>query len=326
MTRRSQPLAEAEGLRKRLLDLLEQFERHLQGKDLRQKVRALIPAFHAMRDLGASLVPVSGAAAAAQERIVAYLQRYPFKVIDGDELMVVSGIQEWARRVRELRVESGWWIYSGITFQQIQEEDPDQAQVIKEELGIDAASVKPDQYVLMRVEQDRDAAFRWNQLNKIRREGGGVIRRILKFLRLNAGKAVAGEELAYLAGGKKEWARRVRELRTEQGWPIATRQSGRPDLAVGVYVLEEDRQAEPHDRNIPDAVRVQVLERDSFACRKCRWTMAKASPADPRKILELHHIKHHKAGGANVAENLLTLCNVHHDDVHAGRLPAKSIR
>jgi hypothetical protein len=34
----------------------------------------------------------------------------------------------------------------------------------------------------------------------------------------------------------------------------------------------------------------------------------------------LHHRKHHAAGGKNVADNLITLCNVHHDAVHAGRL------
>jgi hypothetical protein len=33
------------------------------------------------------------------------------------------------------------------------------------------------------------------------------------------------EELKYLAKDKKEWARRVRELRTEQGWPIVTKKT-----------------------------------------------------------------------------------------------------
>lgn len=319
MARRSQSLGKTEGLRRKLLRLLEGFEDHLRKGDLRERVKALVPAFHALRDLGASLIP-KAEAPNARARVISYLRRYPFRVIDGDELMVVSGIQEWARRLRELRVQFGWWIYSGVTLKQIAAEDKEQAKALKTELGIDAASIKPDQYVLIREEQDRDAALRWHQINELRRERAGVREKILKFLKLSVGKAVTGEELAYLAGGKKEWARRVRELRTEFGWSVLTRQSGRPDLPIGVYMLEHARQAEEHDRSIPDEIRVEVLQRDRFACRKCGWTQRDASSADPRKYLELHHIEHHKRGGPNTVENLITLCNVHHDAVHAGRL------
>ncbi len=55
-------------------------------------------------------------------------------------------------------------------------------------------------------------------------------------------------------------------MRTEEGWPIVTKNTGRDDLPVGVYVLEEDRQAYVHDRKIPDPVRVAVLTRDHFRC------------------------------------------------------------
>ena len=319
MARRSGPLDKSEGLRKKLLSLLNGFEAHLLNGDLRARVQALIPAFNALRDLGASLIPRTEASN-ARARIISYLKSYPFLVIDGGELMVVSGIQEWARRLRELRVQFGWWIYSGVTLRQISLEDEAQAATIKAEYGIDPAKIKPDQYVLMRQEQDREAALRWNQINEIRREKLGVREKILKFLMLNTAKSVHGEELAYLAGGKKEWARRVRELRTEFGWAISTRQSGRLDLPIGAYLLEHDRQAVQHDRKIPDIVRVEVLERDQFRCKKCRWALKDASPTDPRKFLELHHIEHHGKGGKNVVKNLVTLCNVHHDAVHAGKL------
>jgi hypothetical protein len=234
--------------------------------------------------------------------------------------MVVSGIQEWARRVRELRVQFGWWIYSGVTLKQIASEDKNQAAALEKEFQFDPSKVKPDQYVLVRKEQDKEAALRWNQLNEIRREKIGVREKILKFLKLNVGKSVGGEELAYLARNRKEWARRVRELRTEHGWSVLTRQSGRPDLPIGAYMLEHLRQAEPHDRKIEDDVRVEVLERDSYCCQKCGWKLSDAKAADRRTFLELHHRKHHAAGGKNVADNLITLCNVHHDAVHAGRL------
>ena len=63
----------------------------------------LIPAFHKLRDLGGSLIS-KAEAASARDRIIEYFRRYPKTVIDGDELMVVAGIDAWSRRIRELRV------------------------------------------------------------------------------------------------------------------------------------------------------------------------------------------------------------------------------
>lgn len=315
MPRHSRPEADPESLRGSLVALLTDFSEELKKSDLRAKVLALIPAYRKLRDLGSSLIPKSDASS-ARDRIISYLQRYPRKVIAGEELMVVSGIGEWARRVRELRVQLGWWIYSGVTFKNMAE-DGDEAKSLKA-IGIDPAKIKPDEYVLMRAEQDRDAAHRWNVLNEVRKKRLSVKDKLIEYFRKNVGAEISGEELAYLATGAKEWARRVRELRTEDGWPIATKNSGRVDLGVGVYVLEEDRQAYEHDRKISDQVRIDVLQRDGFKCVTCGWGRGAASPADPRKMLELHHIKQHKDRGANTVENLITLCNVHHDEAHRG--------
>jgi len=303
-----------------LVELLTNFATELRKPELRSKVVALVPVFHNLRDLGSSLIPKTEASS-ARDRVVAYLMRYPKQVIDGDELMVVSGIGEWARRVRELRVQFGWWIYSGVTFRHMAEDADDSGDQIetaglKKMLGIDPARIRPDQYVLLRKEQDLRAAYRWNVLNEIRKKKISVTDKIIEYFRKNVGQEITGEELKYLAKDKKEWARRVRELRTEQGWPIATKNSGRDDLAIGVYVLEEDRQAYEHDRSIPDAVKVAVLQRDGFRCAQCGWNRAMLSPEDPRKMLELHHKKHHKDKGENSVENLVTLCNVHHDALH----------
>lgn len=313
MARRSQPNNVPEELRQSLVELLTNFKEELQKDDLREKVVALVPAFHKLRDLGSSLIPQSEAAS-ARERIISYLQQYPGIVIDGDELMVVSGINEWARRIRELRVQFGWWIYSGVTFKQMAQNPDDEAAF--KAMGIDPKTIRPDQYVLMRVDQDRDAAHRWNVLNEIRKKKVSVKEKIIEYFRKNVGTPVTGEELSYLAGNAKEWARRVRELRTEDGWPIATKNTGRTDLPVGTYILEEDRQAYEHDRTIPDPVRVSVLKRDNFKCTNCGWSRAMLNKDDPRKMLELHHKHQHKDGGENTVENLITLCNVCHDDVH----------
>lgn len=316
MARRSKPKDDPEHLRKELINLLTNFSQELKNGNLRTKVVALVPAFYTLRDLGSSLIP-KAQAASARDRIIEYMKQYPFTIIDGDELMVVSGINEWARRVRELRVEYGWWIYSGKTLKQMAQNPDFLDDLLK--LGIDPQEIKQEQYVLMSLTQDKQAAYRWNVLNDIRREKISVKDKIIKFLRQNVGVPVTGEELTYLANGRKEWGRRVRELRTQDGWPIMTKNLGREDLPVGSYVLEEDRQAYEHDRKIPDEVRVEVLTRDKFSCTKCGWNRGMFSPDDPRKMLELHHKKHHKDGGENTVENLTTLCNVCHDGEHRSK-------
>lgn len=304
----------------RLKGLLDAFAGRLAEADLRDQVRSLVPVFHELRQLGCSLLPED--AGSARGRIIAYLQRYPMTLIDGDELLVISGIGEWARRVRELRVQFGWWIYTGVTLRELADDNRAAATEITDDLGVSIDQIRPDHYILVRSDQDRDAAHRWNVLNGIRKQSLGVKAKVLAYLRANVGKPVTMEELRYLAGDRNEWARRVRELRTEDGWPIFTRMQGRPDLPVGSYVLDDDKQAPEHDRRIPDDVRITVLERDHYACLHCGWTRDQLRHEDPRKFLELHHLEHHRHGGANTAENLVTLCNVHHDQVHAGRLEA----
>lgn len=309
-----------------LQGLLADFAKEIDRPDLRERVLALIPSFAKLRELGISLMP-EHVSASARDRILAYLQRYPLTVINGDELMVVSGIGEWARRLRELRVEFGWLINSGSTFKDLAEEAVDgeggslSLADLTTVLGMDPRNMRPDQYVLVSESQDRDAAFRWNILNEIRKTNLSVKDKILQYLRRNVGMPVLGEELRYLAKDRSEWARRVRELRTEDGWPVVSRQSGRPDLSVGVYVLERDQQAEVHDRKIPDPVRVEVLNRDDHSCRYpgCGWKREMAAPHDPRRFLELHHVVNHVDKGENSVANLITLCNVHHDQVHSNK-------
>lgn len=304
----------------RIKTLLDNFLTKIDEDDLRDQVRSLTPVFQSLRGLGKGLIPPEFASS-ARDRILVYFQRYALQVIEGDELLVVAGIGEWARRLRELRVQFGWSICSGVTFKDMADDEPELTAALADELGADPRSLKPDQYVLVSGEQDREAAHRWNVLNTIRkRKGLGVKSRLLEYMRANVGAPVSIEELRYLAGDKSEWARRMRELRTEDGWPIFTRMQGRSDLPVGTYVLDEDKQAPEHDRRIPDDVRVEVLIRDNFACRVCGWTRDQLRPDDPRKFLELHHLTAHADKGDNSVENLITLCNVHHDQVHAGRL------
>lgn len=291
----------------RLRATLREFEHTDSNADTRTEVLALVPAVEALRDLGKSIVP-DGLRLSARDRLLKYFLLCPITVLHEKELAVVAGISEWARRVRELRVELGWKIISGLTAKEMMEEE----EILPSD--IDLSSMGANDYALLSIQQDREAAHRWHLANHIRKKKIGMQERLIMFLRANVGNEVTGEELRYVAKGT-EWARRVRELRTEHGFPISTKQSGNPNLGIGVYVLEQDRQTPKHDRSIKDPVRRRVLKRDGYKCTKCGWTHDDWNPSDPR-FLEVHHIQHHAHGGESVETNLTTLCNVCHDELH----------
>jgi hypothetical protein len=294
-------------LLEKLTELLFLFEENSSEENIRGRVQALIPAFDTLRDLGKSLVP-DGLSLSARDRILAYFLAYPHTVLNEKEIALVAGISEWARRVRELRVQFGWKIVSGITLSQLVTEGE------LERSSINCNDIGPNDYMLIDPEQDRDAAHRWHMANDIRRGTGGGKEKILAYLRANVGKVVTGEELYYVAQSS-EWARRARELRTEDGWPVSTKMSGNPELAVGEYILEVDRQNPSHDRHIPEGIRRSVMQRDHYTCRKCGWNYALWNKTDPR-FLEIHHIIHHAKGGVNLPQNLITYCNICHDNNH----------
>jgi len=284
----------SERIRIKLQKLVINFEQELLSENLRNKVLALIPCFNHLRELGKSLIP-SEVARSARDRILHYFLKYPHVIIQGDELLVVSGIQEYARRVRELKIQFGWSIISGVTAKEMYAENEFPLKDITPE------SMGPSDYILISKRQDRDAAFRWQLANDIRKENIGVREKLLKYFRANVGNKITGEELKYLAKNRSEWGRRVRELRTEFGWPIATKNSGRPDLDIGVYLLEADRQSPEHDRIIKDSIKREVLRRDGYKCTNCNWSHEEWNRSDPRH-LELHHTKHHAKGGKNNEE------------------------
>ncbi|SHL95859.1 HNH endonuclease [Mucilaginibacter sp. OK098] len=281
--------------------------------DVRAQVLELIPAFYLLRKLGTNILP-EGDSVGARERILIYLQKYPEKIISSDELLVVSGITDYQRRIRELRSEMGWPVLSGNTIKSMLKEGD------WDNMVADVSAIKPAQYIFLQSGQDKEAAYRWKLSNVIRRKNISIKDKLLEFFKNNIGRSITGEELSYLAKDATEWARRVRELRTEEGWPVKTRNTGRPELPVGVYVFEEDKQAEQHDRKIEDSTRIKVLERDHFSCRKCGWNLNMIRPEDPRQFLELHHLEYHAHKGENSEENLITICNVHHDYIHKHKM------
>lgn len=283
----------------------DECSRVLSGLPFRDQIKRIAGLFQSVRDLGVATAVAHGYdPRSGLERILQYLKEHVGQVIAGAEIEVVSGISEYGRRVRELRVQHGYNILTGAS------PDP--------ESGVD---LRPDEYLLTDLAPNEGFAERWGAANSIRRNKTlGSREKILQFLKVNVGQVVTTEQLSYVSDDKKEFGRRTRELRTQDGFPIATRFTGRPDLKNGEYILLSlDRIAEPHDRHIPHEVQKAVYGRDENTCRLCGWKTASWSPADPR-ILELHHVQEHHKGGANTTANLVTICSKCHDGIHAGRV------
>ena len=278
--------------------------------ELRGKVLRLVDIYQNVRDLNVKVVRESGCdARGARERLRLYFVHNVGVVLDATELEVVSGISEYARRIRELRVEDGYSILTGNS------SSPDSD-----------LELKPDQYILIKPEPDLEAAHRWHIANRIRNDEDltSAKSRILEYLKANVGKVVTSEELFYVAKDKN-WARRTREIRTEMGYAVCTRFTGRPDLRSGEYVLESPEPGAPaHDRNIPIDVQKIVYARDGNTCRVCGWNHDLWTRQDPR-FLELHHVREHVEGGKNEADNLIVACNICHDGIHAGRVDLADI-
>lgn len=293
--------AHVEALIKELDGYLTQYKQTYHGLSWRDKVLLLVRAGVTLNELGKN-TDSEAAEVCARERLKLYFVKHAGKIISHSELEIVSGISDYARRIRELRTEEGYKIHTGYS------KDP--------ELGLD---LSPSQYLLLDPEPDHRAARRWKLANRIRKQKTGSKNKLLEYLKLSVGEIITTEELSYVSKDARQYARRVRELRTEEGYPISTRLTGRPDLNIGEYVMESsERIAEPHDRRIPFDVQKQVYERDNNTCLLCGWSQEKWS-RDDRRILELHHLEGHAEGGRNALDNLIVICSRCHDEVHSGR-------
>lgn len=127
----------------------------------------------------------------------------------------------------------------------------------------------------------------------------------------NIGKVMNSDELRNVAGNITEWARRVRELRTEEGYQILTH-NDRSDLTPGQYILEEAKPQPAFSRAISKETRAFVLDRNGFTCQMCGAVAGEPHPYDPSRKTRLHigHIVDKSQGGTDDAFNLRALCSV----------------
>lgn len=229
----------------------------------------------------------------AKAKILDYLQTHLQEPVHGEELAAVSGIQEWARRVRELRVEDGYEI----------------------------AQLGASTYRLDQAKPNARRARQWQLANEIRNSAGSAMDRIGRFLKANVSQVITREQVDYVSG-IAEGSRRIRELRDEHGWPIASHIDEK-DLHSGEYRMLSANPKDwrdPLQRLYPENLRQQVFERDNYTCKICRRNREKAAAAgDARFYLEVHHrvavadeLAAMPKTERNDLKNLITLCHADH--------------
>jgi hypothetical protein len=126
----------------------------------------------------------------------------------------------------------------------------------------------------------------------------------------NIGRIMTSDELRDIAG-KSEWARRVRELRNEEGYQILTH-NDRSDLKPGEYLLENSKPQPAFERSISKELRALVLDRNGFTCQMCGAVAGESHPYDSTRKTRLHlgHIIDKSQGGKDEPSNLRALCSV----------------
>jgi 5-methylcytosine-specific restriction endonuclease McrA len=134
-------------------------------------------------------------------------------------------------------------------------------------------------------------------------------RLILDFFIENAGHIIESHELQKVSGWKAEWARRVRELRDEEGWPILSHKD-RSDLKPGQYLLESLKRKPAFHRAISKETRAIVLERNGYTCQMCGIAAGDIDPFKPSRTarLTMGHIIDKSKGGDDSAGNLRAIC------------------
>lgn len=127
----------------------------------------------------------------------------------------------------------------------------------------------------------------------------------------NIGRVMESAELREVSGNISEWARRVRELRTEEGYQILTHHD-RSDLKPGQYLLENPKPQPAFERAISKETRALVLDRNGFTCQMCGAVAGEPHPYDPNRKTRLHigHIVDKSMGGTDDAANLRAICSV----------------
>lgn len=138
----------------------------------------------------------------------------------------------------------------------------------------------------------------------------GARTKLRNYFLAHVGEVLDSDTLRGVAG-ISEWARRVRELRNQEGMNIVTH-NDRSNLKPGQYMLVDKKLLPAFERTISKETRAYVLDRNGFTCQMCGAVAGEPHPYDQGRKTRLHigHIIDKSQGGSDDPANLRALCSV----------------
>lgn len=142
------------------------------------------------------------------------------------------------------------------------------------------------------------------------KKGEGSRAKLRNYFLGHIGEVLSSDDLRKVAG-TSEWARRVRELRNEEGMNIVTH-NDRSDLKPGEYILVDLKPLPAFERGISKETRAFVLDRNGYTCQMCGAVAGEPHPYDTQRKTRLHigHIIDKSLGGTDDPNNLKAICSV----------------
>ncbi len=132
---------------------------------------------------------------------------------------------------------------------------------------------------------------------------------ILEFFLRNIGRVLTSKEIQNASEGAVEWARRVRELRNEDGYQILSHHD-RARLKTNEYIMETMARLPAFARGISKETRAVVLERNGYTCQMCGAAAGDPDPLGGNRTVRLTmgHIIDKSKGGGDSPQDLRTVC------------------
>jgi hypothetical protein len=133
---------------------------------------------------------------------------------------------------------------------------------------------------------------------------------ILAYLLNNIGIVVNSKQLQDASMGASEWARRLRELRDEEGYEILSHKDS-SNLKPGEYILSNAKRRPAFKREISKETKAIVLERNGYTCQMCGIAAGDLDPFNANRTirLTLGHIIDKSKGGEDIPSNLRAVCS-----------------
>jgi hypothetical protein len=233
MARRSKT-ADAAELHSRLIELLTGLPQRLRHGSIGEQVGELVQVHHLLRDLGASIgaTLAPGDSDSGRARLIAYLRAQTGRIVHTDELMIVAGIGDYPRRIRELRSDHGWPIISGLAVRDLRSLGASQAALKRVPAGM-----APDEYLLLENRRDSAAPERWAAIKVMRTSAEPIGRLIVSYFQRFPDQRITAEELRYLAGNKADWVAGIDHM-IAAGHKLEGADFAAADVPPGIFVFE----------------------------------------------------------------------------------------